>query len=76
MATLMRSLRQVPFLQPLTDEQLIQLVEKGQRQAIVAGQVLFHKGEAGHCLYALLDGQVQISQNRHARKGWRRGEPP
>ena len=60
MATLMRSLRQVPFLQPLTDEQLIQLVEKGQRQAIVAGQVLFHKGEAGHCLYALLDGQVQI----------------
>ena len=44
MATLMRSLRQIPFLQPLTDEQLIQLVEKGQRQAIVAGQVLFHKG--------------------------------
>src|SRR5262245_23864387 len=60
MATLTGSLRQVPFLQSLTDCQLAQLVERGQRQAIAAGQVLFHKGDAGHCLYAILAGQVQI----------------
>jgi len=60
MATLTGSLRQVPFLQSLTEVQLTQLVERGQRQSIAAGQVLFHKGDAGHCLYALLAGQVQI----------------
>lgn len=60
MATLMESLRQVPFLQSLTDCQLAQLVERGQRQSIAAGQVLFHKGDAGYCMYAILAGQVQI----------------
>jgi len=27
---------------------------------MAAGQVLFHKGDAGHCLYAILAGRVQI----------------
>ena len=60
MTTLTEGLRQVPFLQSLTDVQLAQLVERGQHQSIAAGQVLFHKGDPGYCLYAILTGQVQI----------------
>lgn len=56
----LRSLRQVAFLQPLTDSQLAQLVERGQHLAVAAEQVLFHQGDAGHCIYVILAGQVKI----------------
>jgi signal transduction histidine kinase len=65
MLTLLRSLRQIPFLQTLTDAQLAQLVECGQRLDIAAEHVLFRQGEPGHCLYVLLDGQVQITLEDH-----------
>jgi signal transduction histidine kinase len=60
MTPLAAGLQQVPFLQPLTDGQLAQLIERGRRLSLPAGEVLFRKGDAGHCMYAILAGQVQI----------------
>lgn len=61
MHTLTTSLRQVPLLQPLADAQLAQLVAQGQRLVLPGAEVLFRQGDAGHCLYVILSGQVQIS---------------
>ena len=60
MISLAGGLKQVPFFQPLTDEQIAQLIELGQRLSLPAGEVLFRKGDAGRCMYAILAGQVQI----------------
>lgn len=61
MLPLVQSLRQAPLLQPLTDEQLAALVVQGQRLVLPGAEVVFRQGEAGHCLYVILSGQVQIT---------------
>ena len=60
MTSLAAGLQKVPFLQPLTEDQIAQLIARGQRLSVPAGEVLFRKGDAGHCMYAILAGQVQI----------------
>jgi signal transduction histidine kinase len=60
MSSLASGLQQVPFLQPLTDDQIAQLIERGTRLSLPAGETLFSKGDAGHCMYVVLAGQVQI----------------
>jgi signal transduction histidine kinase len=58
--TLESGLRQVPFLQPLTDDQIAQLIERGKLLSLPAGETLFRKGDAGQCMYVILNGQVNI----------------
>jgi signal transduction histidine kinase len=53
-------LQQVPFLQTLTAEQIAQLIERGTRFSVSPGKNLFSKGDAGHCMYVILSGQVQV----------------
>jgi signal transduction histidine kinase len=60
MTTLASGLQQVPFLQPLTDEQIALVVARGTRLTVPAGGVLFRKGDIGHCMYVILAGKVQI----------------
>jgi signal transduction histidine kinase len=60
MTTLASGLHQVPFLQPLTDEQIAMVVARGTRLTVPAGGVLFRKGDIGHCMYVILAGKVQI----------------
>ena len=60
MTTLANGLQQVPFLQPLTDDQVALVVERGNRLVVPAGEVLFRKGDFGHCMYVILSGKVQI----------------
>ena len=60
MTTLASGLHQVPFLQPLTNDQIAQVVALGTRLIVPAGGVLFRKGDIGHCMYVILAGKVQI----------------
>jgi len=60
MTTLASGLHQVPFLQPLTDDQIALVVARGTRLIVPAGGVLFRKGDIGHCMYVILAGKVQI----------------
>src|SRR5262245_26063372 len=53
-------LRLVPFFRTLTDAQVAQLVERGTHVSLPAGATLFRKGDAGNCMYALLEGRLQI----------------
>jgi signal transduction histidine kinase len=60
MASLENGLQQVPFLQPLTDDQIALLIQRGTRLLVPAGKTLFSKGDHGHCMYLILSGRVQV----------------
>ena len=62
MTTLASGLHQVPFLQPLTNDQIAQVVALGTRLIVPAGGVLFRKGDIGHCMYVILAGKVQADR--------------
>lgn len=53
-------LQRVPFLQPLTDRQIEQLIERGTRCTLPAGTAIFSKGDPGSRMYVVLSGQVEI----------------
>jgi signal transduction histidine kinase len=60
MTELTKGLRKVPFLEPLEDSQLEDLIKRGRRVSLQPGEVLFRKGDAGYCMYVILDGRIQI----------------
>ena len=60
MMELTKGLRQVPFLEPLEDFQLQHLIKRGKRVTLETGEMLFRKGDSGHCMYVILSGQIQI----------------
>jgi CRP-like cAMP-binding protein len=60
MTELTKGLRQVPFLEPLEDFQLEHLIKRGKHVTLQTGEVLFRKGDLGHCMYVILSGQVSI----------------
>jgi CRP-like cAMP-binding protein len=60
MTELKKGLRKVPFLQPLEDFQLEVVIKRGRRMPLQTGAVVFRKGDAGNCMYLILDGRVQI----------------
>ena len=60
MTELKQGLRQLPFLESLEDSQIDYLVKVGKRVPLNSGQVLFRKGDAGHSMYLILEGRIQI----------------
>lgn len=53
-------LRQVSLFQTLDDEQLEQLRQLLKERAYRKGQVIFHQGDPGGCLYLIVSGRVRI----------------
>jgi diguanylate cyclase (GGDEF)-like protein len=45
---------------PLSDVEFVVLRGAGPNRRVAAGDVLFRKGEIGHCMYAIETGQVRI----------------
>jgi CRP/FNR family cyclic AMP-dependent transcriptional regulator len=60
MTELTKGLRQVPFLEPLEDFQLEHLIKRGNHVTLQTEEILFRKGDPGHCMYVILSGQISI----------------
>src|SRR3954464_7335101 len=60
MTDLAKGLRQVPFFHSLEDFQLQHLIKRGKHLSLDSDTVVFHKGDAGQCMYVILSGQIQI----------------
>ncbi|AWK85248.1 Crp/Fnr family transcriptional regulator [Azospirillum thermophilum] len=54
-------LRRNRLLGELTGTEMAELVSLGRPQSFDADQPVFHKGDPGDCLYAILKGQIGIS---------------
>jgi CRP-like cAMP-binding protein len=61
LSTRLAFLKQVPIFQDIGDESwLASLAEHLEEAPFPAGQTILHQGEAGHLLYLLLSGKVQV----------------
>jgi CRP/FNR family cyclic AMP-dependent transcriptional regulator len=58
-------LREVGLFGALSDEVLARFATVLPTETFAPGQVVFHEGEAAHCLYLLLDGEVEVLKRSH-----------
>lgn len=56
-------LRQVPIFKDLDDGEIARVAEVCKQQEFVAGEHIFHEGEAGNRLYLIIEGDVRISRD-------------
>jgi CRP/FNR family transcriptional regulator, cyclic AMP receptor protein len=62
-------LRNVGLFGALSDEVLDAFTETLTTERLSAGAVVFHEGDAAHCLYVLLEGEVEVlKKSRGARE--------
>ena len=54
------TLKNIPFFQHLTDEQLRDLANTGRTQCAEANRKVFREGDPADALYVILDGQVKV----------------
>ena len=45
---------------------MLALSAQGEVQAVAAGETIFRSGDAGDCMFGLLEGQVELSWNEEA----------
>jgi CRP-like cAMP-binding protein len=53
-------LRAIGIFGGLSDEVLTTLARTLPSERLAAGHVIFHEGDAAHCLYVLLEGEVEV----------------
>ncbi|HEV8717593.1 MAG TPA: mechanosensitive ion channel family protein [Candidatus Binatia bacterium] len=56
-------LKDIEFLQILTDEQLRELARRLQTQVFAPGETICRQGEAGETFYIIKNGQVEVSMH-------------
>ena len=59
-------LREIGLFGALSDEVLGNLARTLATQRLAAGEVIFREGDAAHCLYVLLDGEVEVTKRSRA----------
>jgi CRP-like cAMP-binding protein len=59
-------LREVGLFGALPDAVLEGLTRSLLTERIAAGTVVFREGESAHCLYVLIDGEVEVLKKSHA----------
>ena len=55
-----QNLRKSPLLQGLSDHELQQLVDMGERVSLMAGETLIKQGDVGDCAYVISNGEVEV----------------
>jgi signal transduction histidine kinase len=58
--SLKAALQKVPFLSEMADDQIKQLIDRGQELTMDADEVIFREGDKADCMYVLLSGRVRI----------------
>ena len=66
MATL-DELRRIPLLADLSEEDLERLYGMARTISIQPGELLFEEGSSGDALYAILDGELEITKHRDGK---------
>jgi CRP-like cAMP-binding protein len=62
------TLREAGIFGALSDEVLAVFAQTLATERFAAGDVIFSEGDAAHCLYVLLEGEVEVlKRSRHAR---------
>jgi CRP/FNR family transcriptional regulator, cyclic AMP receptor protein len=59
-------LKEVPFFQNMSEDQLAVLAEACEEQSFAEDARIFNVGDAGGVLYVVVSGRVGIEQERHA----------
>ncbi len=63
-----RALRNVPFFEDLTDEDLERMVRIGERRRYQAGQDIVTRGEVGGGLFVILSGTARVETGGKAHE--------
>jgi signal transduction histidine kinase len=63
----LEELRRVPLFADLSEEDLERLHEMAETISITAGEPLFEEGSPGDALYAILEGELEITKRRGGR---------
>jgi len=56
----LQNLRKSPLFQGLSDQELQQLVDMGERVSLKAGETLIKQGDIGDCAYVISNGEVEV----------------
>jgi len=59
-------LRKAAIFQPVSQEAIDHLAERGQRRRFFAGAALMRQGEASSCMYVIADGTVRVERTHAA----------
>ena len=68
-------LRRVPFLKPLNDEQLSQLLTISSQKRYPRYSILQREGTRGAALIVVLEGEVFAQSSKLSGRGWDKGGP-
>jgi CRP-like cAMP-binding protein len=60
-------LREVGLFGALSDEVLVHLAGSLQQRRVLPGSTIFQEGDAGHDMFIVLDGEVEVI--KHSRRG-------
>jgi len=50
----------VPAFDRLTNRQLVHLARVVKQETVGAGSVVFHENDDGHCMYLIIDGDLEV----------------
>jgi len=67
--SLVQSLRTIPDFATLDEKTLLAMVGESMNLAWKAGSTIFRKGDKGHALYVMLEGECSIHQGDHPGDG-------
>ena len=56
----LQNLRKSPLFQGLSDQELQQLVDMGERVSLKTGETLIKQGDVGDCAYVISSGEVEV----------------
>jgi CRP-like cAMP-binding protein len=63
--SLLRGIEMVPFLAPISKEELLKLASAGNLHIFEEGQTIFSEGDPGRSIYAVVQGRVRIFIRDH-----------